>query len=73
MTDVLIRAMADRPEWMAGWFLGLIAACVVLLVLTLWALFRLKAGQQHAGALHSQQVQHLEQSLTEQRTRSAKL
>ena len=73
MTDVLIRAMADRPEWMAGWFLGLIAACVVLLVLTLWALFRLKTGQQQTGALHSQQVQHLEQSLTEQRTRSAKL
>ena len=40
MLDALILTMAERPEWLAGWFLALVAGAALLLVGVVWLLWR---------------------------------
>ncbi|WP_303292412.1 DNA recombination protein RmuC [Marinobacter sp. ST-43] len=38
--DALTLTMAERPEWLAGWFLALVAGAALLLVGVVWLLWR---------------------------------
>ncbi len=40
MLDALTLTMAERPEWLAGWFLALVAGAALLLVGVVWLLWR---------------------------------
>ena len=76
MIETLVRAMVARPEWMAGWLLGLMVALAALVLLVAWLLTRLRGtGQEtgHRAALHQQELNHLRQGLADARAREAKL
>ena len=51
MLDALILTMAERPEWLASWFLALVAGVALLLVGVVWLLWRRSQDRATESAL----------------------
>jgi DNA recombination protein RmuC len=49
--DALILTMAERPEWLASWFLALVAGVALLLVGVVWLLWRRSQDRATESAL----------------------
>ncbi|MGX1202997.1 DNA recombination protein RmuC [Marinobacter sp. MBR-105] len=54
MLDALTLTMAERPEWLAGWFLALVAGAALLLVGVVWLLWRRSLDRVTESALREE-------------------
>ena len=54
MLDALILTMAERPEWLAGWFLALVASAASLLAGVIWLLWRRRQDRATESALREE-------------------
>ncbi|WP_454106634.1 DNA recombination protein RmuC [Marinobacter sp. MBR-105] len=52
--DALTLTMAERPEWLAGWFLALVAGAALLLVGVVWLLWRRSLDRVTESALREE-------------------
>lgn len=54
MLDALTLTMAERPEWLAGWFLALVASAALLLAGMIWLLWRRRQDRATESALREE-------------------
>ena len=54
MLDALTLTMAERPEWLAGWFLALVASAASLLAGVIWLLWRRRQDRATESALREE-------------------
>lgn len=54
MLDALTLTMAERPEWLAGWFLALVASAALCLAGMIWLLWRLRQDKATESALREE-------------------
>ncbi len=54
MLDALTLTMAERPEWLAGWFLALVASAASLLAGVIWLLWRRRQDRTTESALREE-------------------
>ncbi|MCC4269270.1 DNA recombination protein RmuC [Marinobacter nauticus] len=54
MLDALTLTMAERPEWLAGWFLALVASAALLLAGVIWLLWRRRQDRATESALREE-------------------
>ncbi|ERS12693.1 DNA recombination protein RmuC [Marinobacter sp. EN3] len=52
--DALTLTMAERPEWLAGWFLALVASAALLLAGMIWLLWRRRQDRATESALREE-------------------
>ncbi|CCG94740.1 DNA recombination protein rmuC [Marinobacter nauticus ATCC 49840] len=52
--DALTLTMAERPEWLAGWFLALVASAASLLAGVIWLLWRRRQDRATESALREE-------------------
>ncbi|WP_228223338.1 DNA recombination protein RmuC [Marinobacter nauticus] len=52
--DALTLTMAERPEWLAGWFLALVASAALLLAGVIWLLWRRRQDRATESALREE-------------------
>lgn len=54
MLDALTLTMAERPEWLAGWFLALVASAALCLAGMIWLLWRRRQDRATESALREE-------------------
>ena len=54
MLDALTLTMAERPEWLAGWFLALVASAALCLAGMIWLLWRRRQDKATESALREE-------------------
>ena len=54
MLDALTLTMTERPEWLAGWFLALVASAASLLAGVIWLLWRRRQDRATESALREE-------------------
>ena len=54
MLDALTLTMAERPEWLAGWFLALLASAALFLAGMIWLLWRRRQDRATESALREE-------------------
>ena len=54
MLDALTLTMAERPEWLAGWFLALVASAALCLAGMIWRLWRRRQDRATESALREE-------------------
>ncbi len=54
MLDALTLTMAERPEWLAGWFLALVASAALCLAGMIWLLWRRRQYKATESALREE-------------------